>query len=230
MPTDIPTLQTLGDLDDKITRLRRGIARSLQKIRDAEQAVADAEGVESQAELDAAECRSRELGAQRKLDQYERQKRSAVRVLEQGLGSASVAQAQIEKNEELIDDIETVLLEVFDERDALVSALGQRKEETAAVREKLVGALEALPPKIEAQRAEQSELQGRQRAMLKNLYDEHQDVYLEMLRRKGAAVSWLEKKSCSRCRLLAPSNRLADLSRGLPIRCDGCARWLVPMP
>lgn len=230
MPTDVSTLQVIGDLDQQIRFLTRDIDKANRKMSDASGQLEAAQRAQQAAEDAITENRNLERAAQRKLDQYDRQKRSALTVLEQGLSSPGVAQAQIEKNDELIDEIENVILELLDLRDTLVTELGARKAEASAAEEHL-GALKLdFLPKIEEWTQQRARVTAGRDVRVLDLYAEDQAIYRGMLRRKGAAIAWLVKKSCSQCRLLAPSFRIADINRGQPIRCDGCARWLVPEP
>jgi hypothetical protein len=182
------------------------------------------------AEQAIADNRAEERTLNRKLTDYQSYRKSAIRSLDSGLGDANTAQRQLDTAIERIDETETRLLEILEERDDLEVArdatVGERDASAGQLAE-VQAATEQKVAEMNARIATHNELR---RGHFTELFPEDQHRYKGLMRGKGSAIAWIDRGSCVKCRIAVPSHRLTLLKRGQPLICDGCARWILHPP
>lgn len=230
MHQDLVLLAEVDRTDRVIDRIRKDKAAADASVVDARAAVkaAHAELERLTAELEATEKEQREN--QRTLEKYEARKQSAERVLEGGGGDPEAAQRQLESVTQILDDLETRLLEGMERTETLTESIQAASGEVEAAKQALTAAEEQHPQTITALKAEYATVTGEREAAYSELDRSLQSKYDAVRQRKGHAVTRIENDSCRSCHRAVGAQHVTDLQRGLVIPCRGCGRWLIPPP
>jgi predicted nucleic acid-binding Zn-ribbon protein len=226
---ELDLIRALAAHDAVLDQLQRDRDALDAQLAAAEKAAADAEAAVTAARAARDAILADDRAAAREIETYEKRRATATGALERGLGDPAAAQRQIDQCSQILDDLETRRLELFEALDvarpALADAEGARDAALAArdaARVQVPAAIGAL----DADRAtRQPDRDAARAALPKDLglrYD------LIRTKKRTAAAALQPDDTCLACRLRAPTVEAIEVRRGLLRACRGCGRFLVP--
>ena len=229
MHDDLIQLLALNDADDALdtAKARLSAAKSAVKKATQQRDAALTTRDEAQAELDAAKAEERALN--RKVEQYEARRATATRALEMGAGDPDAAERQISQVSQILDDSETLILELMEKQEGLTEVRDAKQKELDAQESALKAAIEAAPAAIAettAQEASASAERDHVRAQVRKDMVVH---YERVRQRKRKPVVRLNGRTCPSCQLMIGAARVSELKRGVIdiLVCPGCHRIVV---
>lgn len=234
MTPELVTLWALHELDERLVALHEELAklpaerRTLEARRAAERARLERQHKE------LADLRLRR--SQREKDIVALQAEEQRFAKQQGLVKTNAEfQAlthEIDGARARRSDVETEVLVMMDEEQALEQARPALERELAEVEREVAARLAALDATETADRDEQRELEQRRQARLPELPPATRSRYERIRESKGGrAVVGIAKDACGGCyRGLAPQALQESRKRDKVLHCDGCGRMMVLPP
>lgn len=228
MHDDLVLLAEVDRQDRVVDRIRKDKQAADASVTDGRAAVkaAEAELERLKGELAASNQQLREH--QRSIETYEARRTSAQRVLEGGGGDPEAAQRQLDAVADILDDLETKVLEGMERAEALAEAIQAAETAIEEAKAAKQHAEDEHPRTIAALKAEYATAKAARDKAFGELDRATQSKYEAVRQRKGRAVATIENESCKACRRVVQPKHLADLQRGLIEPCRGCGRWLIP--
>lgn len=223
-------LQTLWRLDKQrdellaeAAGLADGVAKAKAAIRESEELIESLEG-----QLKALS--TKEKAHNRRVAQYVKRRDSTARAMEEGrITDFLVAQKQVEDCGAIVDSEEMLLLEIYEQQEALAaeveraqSGLNLRKTQLGTALERQTARMPGLESELGVLTSKRDEARPDVRRDVLARYDQ--------LRRRGTSVlAKVENKACGACRVGIPAMRLSEMRRGVDIFiCDNCGRYMAP--
>ncbi len=234
MTPELATLWALHELDERLVALAEGLARlpaerkALETRRAAERTRLD------QHQKTLAELRLRR--SQREKDiatlQAEEQRLAKQQGLVKPNDEFKALTHEMDGARARRSDLETEVLMMMDEEQALEDARPDLDRELAEVERDVAAKLATLDATETADRAEQAELETRRVAKLPELPAATRSRYERIRESKGGrAVVGIAKGACGGCyRGLAPQGLQEAKKRDKVLHCDGCGRMMVLPP
>lgn len=225
---ELDDITKLGALDEAIRAEERASARAKQRLADEEAALAKGAGLVADLANQQRTTRDEERGLESRLDRYGRQLAAALRSLETGVGNPEVSERQRVSTLELIDEVETGILECIEKQEHLAELHASAVEEHAG----LTTQRDAVASEVTTELAERAGRLGTLREdrvpALAALEVDTRRRYDALMAKKGAAVTTVDSQNCcTKCRMLAPTQQLSEVRRGRLEQCRGCGRWLT---
>lgn len=227
MNPDLERLAELCDVDHAILLDRAALAKAKAAVSAGEAAVAAAEKARDtvQAEMDRA--KDLERTTHRRLEQYRKRAARAEEVLETGMGDLFAAEKQLAQCTDIIDTLETEVLEALEVEEEIQVRLDAASEKVAAAEGVLARAREESPGQVADLQGSLATRLAEREALAAPLAHELISRY-ELLRgRKPPAVAKISGGACSKCMYTFPQQKLIELRRGEFVVCRGCGRWLM---
>lgn len=227
MHPDLERLGRVHQLDRQLRKLDDGARKQRAILVDAKAEIQRLAGQLDELNHQVAASKTTEHEAQRKAKRYHDRRASAQRVLDQGMGDPDAAQRQVEQCNEILDDLDTDLLEQMERQDTLE---GQHTANAAArqAAQDFEDAAALSVPKILADLAtKRAKVQSERDGTYAPLDNDMKYKYEQLVEKKRTAVALLEKGVCSSCQIVVQNQQISDLKRGLIKPCRGCHRWLV---
>lgn len=220
-------LVELTEVDDEIASKEAKLAASRARVpnatkaRDvAKQALEDAKA-EQKSFLEAQRAKEREE------EQYQTRLSRAQRALETGVGDADAAERQRVQCLEILDGLETDLLEMMETAEAHEATVAGRTQELADREADIGTEAEAAAPESAALERELTVLRGRRDGLREVIHDIEVKRYDALRGRKKRPVSPLVNgRDCKACNRVVVANTLTELRAGRLVGCGGCGRWL----
>jgi predicted nucleic acid-binding Zn-ribbon protein len=228
MSADLEQLARLSDLDMALTRAKTVLKAARASVGSAEDALraSAADRDEVQAEFNAAKQAERD--ANRRLAQYQNRLGRALKVLETGVGNPEAAERQRVQCLEIIDRIETEILEAMEVQEEIQPRLDAAIASVNAAEQALAKARETSPARIATVTEEIRELRTAHDAIHITLDREVQGRYDLLRARKPPAVARIHHNACKLCMFTVPKQATIEMKRGRLMTCRGCGRWLYP--
>lgn len=228
MNPELERLSRLADLDDAITARERELEAARAAAPEARARAAQAEVARAAIAAELAAHAAKERAGEREIELYRTRLARAVQALETGAGDAAAAERQRVQCVEILDRLETELLELLEARDGIAGRLAAADEALAARRAEISAAEVATAPAVDAATAALVELRA-ERDALRPAIEAHELARYDQLRGRGRRpVSAIVDKACKACRRGLIPHQLHELARGRLERCGGCGRWLLP--
>ncbi|MBW1877105.1 MAG: hypothetical protein JRI25_00575 [Deltaproteobacteria bacterium] len=226
MSSDLDQLAKASDLAVALTRAESALKAARSSIASAQAvvgaAMADRDGV--QAEFTASKQTERD--ANRRLAQYQTRLARAEKVLETGAGAPAAAERQRVQCLDIIDGIETEILEAMEVQEGIQPRLDAAIAQVGAAEDALAETQRTSPTRIAALEGEIGELRVAHHAIHTTLDREVQGRYDLLRVRKPPAVARIRNDACAMCMYTVPKQATIELRRGRLITCRGCGRWL----
>lgn len=228
MREELTTLLTVQEHDEAIRKLKRRSENATTSVKDATSTLHQMAKALADQEAKCAASAEEERELARRIEQYERQRDRAMKILESGMGDPEAAERQRIGSIELLDTAETEMLELMDRIEGEQVELAKAQQ----VRDAAESALEehkAAEPVIHAEDAAQIEVHlGERTTHAAKLPDEILDRYERISKRKRTAVSMLDGGACSACLICPAQQQLSNIKSGRFLEeCRGCQRWLA---
>lgn len=228
MNEDVAQLDQTDRLERELARIDAELAKLAARRADGEAAV-----VRLTAERDAAKAaldanKTEERAAQRRVDELQNNRKSAIRILESGAGSADAAQRQVERCDALIDEGETAVLGLLEAQDTLTSALASANRLLASATTTAALNASEIPPKIVQLEGDREVTRHQRDQSLAQLPSDLRTRYEAFRGRGRYAVARIVGGSCDACSMAVQPQMMADLWKGKIVACHGCHRWLIP--
>lgn len=225
--TELETLTRLADIDDELLKLSRQRDRILQRMPDATE-VRDAAARARQEAWDAVqESKTAERDTDKRLHAFMHRKANANRALELGTSDAAAAIRQLEQCIQAIDELETELLELMEQTEALEEILSTAEASLAREEEHLLEVAASVDADLPPVEARQEELRAQKEVEKKDLIRDTRTRY-ELFSARKMAFARINGGACSRCHTHLGPQREQDVRRGRVLNCPRCHRWIVP--
>lgn len=206
------------DLDSKIRHAERKLSRLDAAARDALTAL---EALDAQ----IAASRAEEAQLLKRLKAYESQRDAALRAQAAGMGGDAVDR-QLTNTASLIDEVETALLELLDARDALLAQRDDARRNQDDAASAAASAHVEHDARLAADRKARDAQRRRILDRVQVIHRDHRE--LDPARASRRQTSRLAGNTCSQCHRVIPLNFIADIEDDIPVRCEGCGRFVVP--
>lgn len=220
----------IAKLDDALFDLKERTVRAKNKIAKADKGAKDASAARQAIDDQLAALKKEEKAHAAELTRLENLLAAANRALAEGMGDPDVAQRQIEKCSDLIDEHETGVLEIMETRDDLIEQGEAAKTAEAEAAANAADTRSSLLPQIDAFVAETKAKDGERTTLVAALPRDIRNQYTSIHSQRGSALAELVDETCTACRHVVPLMRGSDVRAGRLVHCDGCGRWLYVEP
>ena len=228
MNEDVAKLDQTDRLDRELARIESDLLKLATRSTDGMAAVVRL-AAERDAAKDALEAnKAEERAAQRRVDDAQNNRKSALRILETGAGSADAAQRQLERCDALIDEGETAVLSLLEAQDALVAGLARVTRLLDDAKQKAAFDETDIPPKVVALEGDREVTRHQRDRSFASLPNDLRGRYEAFRGRSRYAVARIVGGACDACSIAVQPQMMADLWKGKVVACHGCHRWLVP--
>jgi predicted nucleic acid-binding Zn-ribbon protein len=225
---ELDDITKLGALDEAIRAEERASERATQRLADENAGVAQAAAHTDDLAGKQRAARDEERSLESRLDRYTRQLAAALRSLETGVGNPEVSERQRVSTLELIDEVETGILECIENQEHLTELHAAAVEEHAALAQHCDAAAKEVMTELAERAGRLAALREDRVPALAALAPDLRRRYDALRAKKGAAVTTVDSQNCcTKCRMLAPTQQLSEVRRGRLEQCRGCGRWLT---
>jgi len=228
MSVDLEQLARLSDLDVALTRAEAALKEARASVASAEAALAAAVSERDEVRAEFTTAKQTEREANRRLAQYHTRLQRAEKVLETGVGDPAAAERQRVQCLEIIDGIETEVLEALEVQEDIQPRLDAANERVAAAERAVVEARQSGPERVASLVDEIGELRVAHDDIHGTLDREIRGRYDLLRSRKPPAVARIRNDACAMCMYTVPKQATIEMRRGRLVTCRGCGRWLYP--
>lgn len=174
--------------------------------------------------------RGEERKKTRELEDYQQRKASTQRMLDTGSSpNYAASERQLAQTIEIIDGLETSLLELMEKREAAEKeqkALSKERIQATEAREKAQKAKVDREPSL---RAEMAEVLPRREAAWKVMGNDYRGNYEELRRKKRQALVNVVEDLCQSCSMVVPPQWIVETRMLRAVHtCPGCHGFLLP--
>lgn len=214
--------QEISTIDAAVTRQKRSLVEAVAVLKRVKTAL-------TKQDQKLSATRSEEGRLQKEIEKLQRRHRSANRVLEGETtsGDPEAAERQVQQCADLIDERETLVLEILENRDMLEQEKAVLLKEIASLDESLKAAQQSVPVEISRLTDTRSGVFGQRENSFSKLPPEIQKRYIAITRRRGTPIARIVGDCCSACYFKVASQHRSDIVRGLMAPCKSCGRWLL---
>lgn len=228
MNDELEQIEQLDVLDREIDRLSTEIAKSNARLSALDSALDSATTALAEARSAVEHHKTEERATQRKLDDLATNRKSALRVLETGIGSADAAQRQLERCDVLIDETESAMLAVLEAQDKAAATSAQATAALALAKADATRGHAEIPATIARAETDRAALRTQREGCHGKLASDLRSRYDDFRARNRFATTRIQSGGCNTCGYTVQLQMLADLQRGRLVTCQGCHRWLLP--
>ncbi len=227
MHPDLERLWRLSDLDAELDHAMAALAAARGAVEAGHTAVKAAEGDRAARAAERAGLQEAERAVSRELEQYRVRLARAEKALAEGLGAPEAAERQRVQCLDIIDRLETQMLEALEALDAQAPALAAADRALSDAKASLVAAEAEAPTRSAEALAEARRIKALRDAQYTPLPKELQSRYDVLAAQKPPAVARIDKGTCLKCLSTVHAQALADLNQDRIVACRGCGRWLI---
>lgn len=228
MHPDLERLARLSDADMALWKAQDALAAAKGAVAAARRTVAEAEAARDAVRAEEQQIKDRERATHRELEQYRRRLDRAIKALETAMGDPAAAERQRVQCLEIIDRLETDMLEIFEELEEIEPRVKAAQTVVAEAEAVLERTRAEAPDRIGAAQTQVDELQATRDAEYGPLPRELKGRYDLLLGRKPPPVSRIVQGACRKCHHSVPQQALIDIATNDKIlQCRGCGRWIV---
>lgn len=219
----------LWKLDAAIDAARAALAELGAAERQAAAEVERSEQALARARAELQRLGEEERALYRRLDDYTRRRDATRAMIDEGRAPDFLAaERQYEQCAEIVDDIETALLEMMESRDEVEGRIARGEIRLKLARQSLAEARARRVEEEPRRRAEIEALSVRcadRRALLPDDLREHYD---DLRRRRQAPLADIRDGACDACHVTVPAQVQLEVKLGRrPHTCRACGRILV---
>lgn len=214
--------QEISTIDAAVTHQKRSLAEAVAVLKRVKTAL-------TKQEQKLSSTRSEEGRLQKEIEKLQRRHRSANRVLEGETtsGDPAAAERQVQQCADLIDERETLVLEILENRDMLEQEKAILLKEFTSLEESLEATQQSVPVEISRLIDTRSGIFSQRENAFARLPPEIQQRYISVSRRRGIPIARIVGDCCSACYYKVASQHRSDIVRGLIAPCKSCGRWLL---
>ena len=228
MHADLEALTALWAEDQALTALQNGLSGLEAKVAACGRELEKARTAHGVLEEERAGYKERDHALSRRLDTYVKRRDRTKKQLDAGIVSDFVvAQKQLDECSTIVDEIETDLLELYEEiedcegrMEKSRTSMGLREVKLGEASGKLDGRLPDLEASIASQTAKRDEARTGVRSDYRSRYD--------LLIQKGREpIAPLRGQECGGCFKRIPQERVENHKRAVGVvTCPACSRFL----
>ena len=230
MHPDLVLISNLWSCDSTIDRLKAEYEALVAANATTTTALAEAEKklAENTSRLDG--IRSQERTKTREMEEYQQRRVSTQRMIDTGTTpNYAASEKQLAQTIQIIDGLETELLELMEQREAAEKeqkALIKEREQAVAAREKAARAKIEREPGL---RAEMAAILPKKEEAAKAMPAEYRNHYAELRRKKRVALVNVDGEICQSCSMAVPPQRIVETRMLRAVHtCPGCQGYLLP--
>ena len=227
MHPDLERLGRVHELDRQLRKLDEGARKQRAILIDSKAAMQRLAEQFDDLNRQVSASKTTEHEAQRKAKRYQDRRSSAQRMLDQGMGDPDAAQRQVEQCNEILDELDTDLLEQMECQDALDAQHASNAAARQATQDVQEAAAVSVPKILADLSTKRAKVQSERDGTYAPLENDLKYKYEQLVVKKRTAVAILEKGVCSSCQIVVQNQQISDLKRGLIKPCRGCHRWLI---
>lgn len=197
----------------------------VKRLKDEQQAKADEVAA---LEQQIADLRERERDANRRSERYTSRRAKAQKAIDTGTATDfGLAQEQVRKCTELLDEVETELLELYDALETTETSLGS-VQKVHAQKGQLLGQAEAArDARKPSLKTEFDAITAERDAARVGIWRDHLSRYDRLRSKKMSVMMPLADKACGGCMVGIPGVQLSAHKRGAEVGiCTHCGRFL----
>lgn len=173
--------------------------------------------------------RATERAKTRELEDYQGRKAQTQRLIDSGTPNYTAAERQLQQCNTILDGLETDLLGLMDEIDTHTTARAANEKALKKAQEEQEAASSAKKAREPEIRATIATLLQDREAAWKVFPGPWQGHYLDLRRKKRAALVNVEEETCTTCRIKVPAQRIVEVQLDRTVHtCPGCLGFILP--